>query len=82
MDSIGSDWPRWREQQLRLAGVACTTPQVDGRIGANWLGAALSLAVQTGRDGRQRAVDGGPEGLEELKQLWFEPVWRGQIDAA
>ena len=68
LDSIGSDWPRWRQEQLRSAAVA-GIPQVDDHVAANWLALAVRLADQTGRDGRQRALDGGPEGLEELKQL-------------
>jgi hypothetical protein len=66
--SIGGSWTTWRAAQL---GNALPTPEpaASGAERPAMLEAALKLAEATAADGRQRALDYPPAGLEDLQQL-------------
>jgi hypothetical protein len=66
--SIGGSWTTWRATQL---GNAPPTPEPAASVAERpaMVEAALRLAEATAADGRQRALDYPPAGLEDLQQL-------------
>jgi hypothetical protein len=67
--SIGGSWTTWRAAQLGNEHPATPEPAASVAEPPPMLEAALALVEATAADGRQRALDYPPAGLEDLQRL-------------
>jgi hypothetical protein len=67
--SLGGSWTTWRAAQLGNEHPAAPEPAARVAERPAMLETARTLAEATAADGRQRALDSPPAGLEDLQQL-------------